>query len=246
MNIDPDALAASLERLASAGGETDLRAALSGVVSACVDLFGVSGSGLMLADDRNILRYVAASDGPGRELEVVEAEHVEGPCTDAFVNNEPTFTADLDQDLRWPHTAAAVVPLGVRAVLGVPVRLGGVPVGSLDVYLGEPHEWDDSERQALTRYSDVIEATLSAALAVERAGDLAAQLQYALDNRVVIERAVGYLMAKEQTDAVTAFNRLRLAARSSRRKVGQVANELLATGELGGRASGVAYNGHSS
>jgi hypothetical protein len=29
-----------------------------------VDLFGVPGSGIMLADEQNVLRYVAASDGP--------------------------------------------------------------------------------------------------------------------------------------------------------------------------------------
>ena len=38
---------------------------------------------------------------------------------------------------------------------------------------------------------------------------MAKQLQYALDYRVVIERAVGYLMAKESIDAVAAFNALR-------------------------------------
>ena len=233
MNIDPEALAASLQRVIDTGDETNLRSVLSGVVSACVDLFGVSGSGLMLADDTNVLRYVAASDGPGRQLEILEAEHGEGPCTDTFVNNEPTFTSDLDDDDRWPHITAAVVPLGVRAVMGVPVRLGGVPVGSLDVYLDKAHVWDSSERRALIRYSDIIEATLSSALAAQRAGDLAAQLQYALDNRVVIERAIGFLMSEEKIDAVAAFNRLRLAARSSRRKVGQVAHHLLSTGEVG-------------
>jgi hypothetical protein len=46
---------------------------------------------------------------------------------------------------------------GVRAVRGVPVRLGAVPVGSLDVYRARPHVWEDSERAALARYSEVVE-----------------------------------------------------------------------------------------
>ncbi len=29
-----------------------------------MDLFGVTGSGIMLADEQNVPRYVAASDGP--------------------------------------------------------------------------------------------------------------------------------------------------------------------------------------
>ena len=67
MAIDPDALAASLRRLAALGEPgASVFEALRHVTEACVDLFGVAGSGIMLADEQNIPRYVAASDGPGR------------------------------------------------------------------------------------------------------------------------------------------------------------------------------------
>jgi len=45
---------------------------------------------------------------------------------------------------------------------------------------------------------------------------------------VVIERAVGVRMGREGIDAVAAFNKLRGVARSSERKVADVAAELLA------------------
>jgi hypothetical protein len=117
-------------------------------------------------------------------------------------------------------------------VLGVPVRLGGVTVGSLDVYRDHPHTWDASERSALVRYSAVLETILRTLLAAHRSDELARQLQYALDYRVVIERAVGYLMAARHTDAVTAFDLLRRAARNRRRKVADLAQELLDGGSL--------------
>jgi hypothetical protein len=56
---------------------------------------------------------------------------------------------------------------------------------------------------------------------------VADQLQYALDYRVVIERAVGYLMGTHRLDAVTAFDVLRKRARDSRRRVADVATEVL-------------------
>ena len=56
---------------------------------------------------------------------------------------------------------------------------------------------------------------------------MADQLQYALDYRVVIERAVGYLMGAHRLDAVTAFDLLRRRARDSRRRVADVAAEVL-------------------
>jgi len=105
------------------------------------------------------------------------------------------------------------------------------------VYRAEPHNWDESERRALARYSEVVSTTLTAALRAHTAGELASQLQYALDYRVIIERAVGYLMARDGVDAVSAFNGLRQVARSRRTKIGRVAEELLVTGELPARTS---------
>lgn len=232
-HIDPDALDASLRRVTVAQHDEDaLLTSLQHSIDACVDLFGLTGSGLMLVDDQNALRYVAATDGPGRILEVVQTELGEGPCVDTLVNDKLTVTDDLETDPRWPQLAPRVVPHGIRAVLGAQVRLGGVPVGSLNVYVDRPHQWDDSEIRAITRYSDLIETMLTTALAAKRAGDLAEQLQYALDYRVLIERAVGYLMARDRLDATVAFDRLRRAARNSRRKIGEVADDLLTSGRL--------------
>jgi AmiR/NasT family two-component response regulator len=49
---------------------------------------------------------------------------------------------------------------------------------------------------------------------------------------VVIERAVGYLMAQGDVDSVTAFNRLRRVARGRRTKIGAIAEQLLTAGRL--------------
>lgn len=234
-NIDAAALASSLRRFSEQRrSEGSLRASIKVVIDACVDLFDVDGSGLMIADDQSVLRYAVATDGPGRLLEDLQLATGEGPCVDTFVHDDTTVVDDLASDTRYPRIAAALAPQGVGAVLGVPVRLSGLPVGSLDVYRSAAHEWDDSETAALTRYSDVLEATIAAAVAADQAGELAEQLNYALDYRVPIERGVGYLMARNGVDHAAAFSRLRQAARSARRRIGDVAEELLRTGELPG------------
>jgi GAF domain-containing protein len=234
VSIDPEALAASLRRLADRGDDGTVLSALNQVAQACVELFSVTGSGIMLADEQNAQRYVASTDGPGRVLEHLEAELGEGPCTDAFVYGGLMVTSDLTADGRWPTLAKSVAPLAIHAVLGVPVRLGAITVGTLDIYRDHAHHWTEAEETALLRYSELVSSTLMAALAAHEAGELVAQLQYALDYRVVIERGVGYVMARDGVDAVTAFNRLRRAARSSQRKIGDVAEVLLATGRLPG------------
>lgn len=233
MAIDPDALAASIRRLATLGKPgTSVVEALQHVTEACVDLFGVTGSGIMLADEQNVPRYVTASDGPGRMLEVVEGDTGQGPCTEAFVNNTVVASSDVTAEPRWPDLARALRPHPVRAVLGLPVRLGGVTVGTLDIVYDHPHVWQADECQALARYRDVVESTLAAAVAAQNAGELADQLQYALDYRVIIERGVGYLMARDQVDSMAAFNKLRRAARDTQSKIGDVAQRLISTGQL--------------
>ena len=234
MSIDAADLADSLRRLATTGqGHDGVVSALEQVLDACVALFTVDGAGILVADEQDILRYVAASDGPGRILEQVETEAGEGPCTTAFVTGVVTTSRDVTAETeRWPVLSEAMAHQPVRAVLGTPVRIGGVPVGTLDVYRDQVHDWDDTEVAALAQYAEGIATTMTAAVQAHTAGELARQLQYALDYRVVIERAVGYLMAKESIDPVVAFNRLRTAARSRRTKIGEVAEHVLAGGAL--------------
>lgn len=52
------------------------------------------------------------------------------------------------------------------------------------------------------------------------------QLEGALERRAVIERAKGILMERHQVDQLVAFERLRTHARSSRRRVVDVAREV--------------------
>ena len=54
------------------------------------------------------------------------------------------------------------------------------------------------------------------------------QLQTALDSRGLIERAKGALMERERLDDQEAFTHLRRAARSSGRKLSEVAAEVAA------------------
>jgi GAF domain-containing protein len=224
--VDRVALEASLMRLDQLTvHDVDTGVLLGEVVEAARRLLQVSGSGLMVVDAAHVLRYVAASDEGGRALEDAQEAVGEGPCMTALVLDAPVASVDLTQDERWPRLRPLLKATTVRAVLSVPVRLGGGPVGTLNVHLDRPHDWETAVTDALTSYAGVLENLLAASVAVHRSGELARQLQYALDYRMSIERAIGFVMASEQVDPVTAFNLLRTRARSSRRKIGEVAQE---------------------
>jgi GAF domain-containing protein len=204
-----------------------LQEALQAIMDASRVLFEATGAGVMFVDDGSMLRAVAATDEAGYLLESRQEETGEGPCIDALVLDRIVRCADLAVDPRWPKLQPNMPAKGVRAVLGVPIHAASVTVGSLNVYRNAPHDWDDSEIHALETHALLIERLLVSALQAEQLTQLAEQLQHALDNRVLIERAVGVIMGRERIDAVTAFNRLRRTARSSQRRAADVAVEIL-------------------
>lgn len=177
----------------------------------------------MLADADGALRYTGATDAAARALESAQEELGVGPCVDCFVLGSVVQTDDLAADRRWPELSARVVPSGVDAVLGVPVRVGGLVMGSLNVYRAEPHVWDGSDVGAVGAYAAVLEGLLGTAVAGRQKGILAGQLQTALDRRVVIERAIGMLMQRNGMGPVEAFGALRATARRDRRPVAELA-----------------------
>jgi GAF domain-containing protein len=233
-SVDAHALAGSLERLRDRNAGAGLETSLQQVADACVELFDVDGSGLMLIDERGALRYVTSTDHRARLLEEVELDTGQGPCVDSFLTAEPVWCTDVRTDPRWPLLADRLAGNGIAAVLGVPIHLLGVPVGTLDVYRGAPHRWTDSALDALVRFGEVVEAVITTAVHAERAGDLVARMSYALDHRNAVERATGYVMARERVGRPAAFERLRRSARAQNRGIGDVATALLDTGRMPG------------
>jgi GAF domain-containing protein len=196
------------------------------LVTTC-QLFSASGAGFMMLDEESGLSAVAATDAPGRLLEERQEQDGHGPCVDSVTLDQIVTTTDLADDDRWPNLRPELPQAGVRSVLGVPIRTHGVALGALNVYRDQPHDWTESEVAALESYGTLLEGLLRSALQSHQREQLVQQLQHALDNRVVIERAVGVVMARESVDAVTAFNQLRNRARNSERKVADVAAEVL-------------------
>ena len=128
----------------------------------------------------------------------------------------------------WGEITQALLGEGIIAALSVPVELDGGVIGTLDVYVGQPRDWDPSEVAALQAYAGLVASLLSAAVTAQVKGRLADQLQAALEHRWLIEQAKGVLMGREHVDAQTAFERLRGAARSSTRRLADVAKDVTA------------------
>ena len=216
-----------LEDLRYAAGNLD--EALRRIVEATHQLFAVDGAGLMLLDPDQLLRNVAVSDRRVHDLEELQIEHGEGPCVEAFEAKTLVDTEDLAAEARWPKFSPAAVDRGMRAVLGSPIPYNQQAIGVVVVvFSAKVHPWSPEGELALVAFTDLAALTIANTLQSEERGELASQLQRALDARVVIEQAKGALVAQEGLSEREAFERLRRQARSQRRRVVEVAAEIMA------------------
>ena len=205
----------------------NLDEALRRIVSATHELFAVDGAGLMLIDPDQLLRNVADSDERVDHLEELQIEHGEGPCVDAFEDKELIHAADLTAEARWPKFSPAAVERGLRAVLASPIPYNQMAIGVVVVFSTKVHPWSPEGELALVAFTDLAALTIANTMQSEQRGELATQLQRALDARVLIEQAKGALVARDGVTAKEAFEQMRRRARAERRRVVEVADEIM-------------------
>ncbi|HEX6675707.1 MAG TPA: GAF domain-containing protein [Actinomycetes bacterium] len=239
--IDEQGLDQGLRRLRATAAETEregLADALQHVVAATGAVFGVDGAALSLLDEQGELRWVAASDPAVELVERAQLDLGEGPCLGAVASDRVVATPDLVGDGRWPRTEAVIRHHRLRAVLAAPIRVDDVPVGSLNLYAREVRQWSEGDLQAIEAYAAVVADLLVSELHREDHGDKVDQLEHALLSRVLVEQAKGVLMARLGLGSRPAFERLRRQAREQRRKLDEVARDVVATTQSDHPASG--------
>jgi len=228
MAVDGQLVARTVGELrATLPQEGDLLARLGRVVEATRTVVRVDGTGLTLAHEDGQPRWVAVSDAAMELLEQIQHDFGEGPCLAAFAEDRVVAVEDLRSERVWDRIAAVVGQLHVRGVLSVPVRLADQPVGTLDVYVTQPRAWSTGEVQALGALASVTAELVSTGVELANREVEVAQLRQALANRVWIEQAKGVLAATRGVDPDQAFQQLRKQARSSSRKLADLAQEVV-------------------
>ena len=227
MPINPADLARSLGALDTLDVERGLAGTLQQVLRSAKTLFDADGAGLTLVDRAGALRWARVSDQDPQAVEGDREGLAQGPCTVAFAQRAPAAVRDLSAEPDWRELAQVFFDDGFHSALSVPVEVDGGAVGTLDIYVGTRSEWDAGEVAALQAYAGLVASLLVAAVTTRVEGQLADQLQAALDHRLLIEQAVAVLIQREGLDAQAAFEWLRTAARSSGCAVVEVAREVV-------------------
>jgi transcriptional regulator with GAF, ATPase, and Fis domain len=189
-----------------------------------VQLLDVSAVGLLLADPRGELRVVAASSEAARLLELFQLQNDQGPCLDCFRSGRPVQAADLAAEAeRWPRFAPAARQAGFGAVQALPMRLREQVIGALNLFRADPGTFDPANVRIGQALADVATISLLHERNMRHSDTLNEQLQNALNSRVIIEQAKGKLAERLGVDMDQAFNLMRDYARTSNRRLSDLA-----------------------
>jgi hypothetical protein len=209
----------------------DVEAALYGLALAAGRIVESTACGVMVVDGDGALRAVAGSDMSVDRLESLQLELGEGPCLTAYRIAEPIWSDDLGGDERWPRFGPAAARFGMVGVLSAPMAIDGYCIGAYNVFQDAPAQFPPETVVAARILASLATGYVVAARTVEQREALAAQLQEALDGRVVIEQAKGRLSVELSVDPTKAFEVMRAYARSHQTRLKEVAQRVM-TGKL--------------
>ncbi len=173
---------------------------------------------------------LCASDDVSRRIEELQYSLGEGPCLDAFEEEQVVLEPDLaDPRLpRWLAFSPAAVAAGARAVFAFPMRVGSVRVGALDLYRDRPGVLSDDQHADALVMADVAAQWVIDMQADAPPGTVAHELELGADFHFALHNAAGMVAVQLDVSITEALIRLHAVAFSSGRPLGEIAEDVIA------------------
>ena len=208
--------------------EEDMQSVLQRVVDLVTHVVP-SGAGAFITLVRNQRATTAANSGglvsglggrPGRR-----------PCGEARIGGHFVEIAGRRSEHRWPDHSPD--PLQSGAVSAVAAPVPGVPwAACLNVYAPVAAALTDQHRLAVSEFAASAAVALTNMDALQAARDQATNLRVAMESRAVIEQAKGIVTERYKVPVDEAFRLLSEVSMRTNRKVRDLAEHLVHTGEL--------------
>ncbi|GAB4058857.1 GAF domain-containing protein [Catellatospora paridis] len=207
-------------------------ATLAHICAAAVAGVNVDGAGVTIMSSSTVRDVVHTSDRIAADLEEWQLTFGQGPCVDAFAGGGPVIALDLrspDSLTRWPVFTPAALDSGARAVFALPLQIGAIRLGVLDLYRARPGPMSSYELADALAFADA-----TAMMVIDDAAGLqpdTAELAWQRDDptahQVQVHQATGMIVAQLGTSAEAAFARLRAYAYAHDRRLGDVARDVV-------------------
>jgi hypothetical protein len=195
----------------------------------CEDQVAVDGAGIMLVDNEGDLSAFGVSNDLVRRLEDLQFTLGEGPGIEAHATARLVWEPELDgaATMRWSAYGPAAGTEGVAAVFALPLRVGGVGLGALDLYRRTPGALD---AQQLTDAMVLADAAVELLLSLQASaafGGTPVGIELAGGLRARVHQAAGMISERLQIPIGDALVRLRGYAYAAGRPIDDVAREII-------------------
>ncbi len=221
---EDEALSASLTALTELSTATlDLTRMLTQVAKLAVwAIPGADGAGLTLLElDRADL--IVKSEPFVRAIDNIQYSMGEGPCISAAATGRTKRSGQLEKDLRWPHFGPRAAELGVHSALSLPLRTPTKILGAMNVYAHPPNAFTARAQELGETFAVSATVAVQHAQVFEQTIRLANELHAGLNNRVLIDQAIGVLRFQHGATAGDALERLRQMSAEQQRSVTDIA-----------------------
>ena len=208
---------------AVAGGFADRLFRLS------TDVIAVSGAGVMLMSG-DLPGSLCTTDSVSALIEELQFTLGEGPCLDAYHHDQVVLEPDLAdaRTPRWPAFAPKALQVGVRAVFGFQLRIGGVRIGALDLYQDRPGALSDDQHADALVVADVVAHWVLDMQADAPLGRLAPEIEVGAEFYLSVHNAAGAVSAQLGVTVAEALIRMRAYAFTQDRPLRDVAEDVIA------------------
>ncbi|WP_371749893.1 ANTAR domain-containing protein [Streptomyces sp. NBC_01283] len=216
-----------------------LRGARVGVMDVCtaaVAALPVGGAGVSAMSRTGVSHPLCSTDDICEQLEELQLMLGEGPCVDAFTHGAAVLTPDLRigalEDC-WPVFADTALETGARAVFALPLQVGAISPGVLDLYAQVPVRLDTEELADALAFADLatlvlLDARIDATGAPPSDGAAKGRSEDLDGYRAEISQATGMLTVQLGVGIDEAFMRLRAHAYAHGRRLTVVSADVVA------------------
>jgi hypothetical protein len=196
----------------------------------CAEIMAMTGAGIMLMSGDLARGSVCSSNGVSALIEDLQYTLGEGPCVDAYGQDQPVLEPDLAGagGSRWVAFSPPAVSAGAKAVFGFPMRVGAIRIGALNLYRDHSGPLDDEQYADGLVLAGVAARAVLAMQADASPGMLGAALETGSDFRFVVHQASGMVSAQLDVTVGEALVRIRAYAFSNGRPLRAVAEDVVA------------------
>jgi hypothetical protein len=194
-----------------------------------VALLPISGASISVTSVSGGQSTIGITDSVAARLEQLQFELGEGPHWEALHSGQPVLVSDVQRSdsSTWPMLRSAIAGLDVAAIFALPLKMGAVTVGAVDLYRSTPGPLRPPDLAVGIALAESLSAQALRYAIGSADEDAEAETMMAPAMRREVHQATGMIFAQLGISASEAFAILQARAFADGRSLSDVAVDVV-------------------